>query len=198
VPNTDNILPTILQTLQSRAYPSALPSNQVLILIESPTDPVAIGEACVASATQATACVWGGATVFSAWQECALSGTTASLRPGSLTLLSTSTSGTALTPAVAVAPGVPPAGAEVTFYAEALLPDSGDSATYQVRFSPDGTTWGAYAGMVSGQTAAVGGRYAQVLVTLGSAAAGLTPQVGTLTFAVASPWRWDVNGLWDA
>lgn len=68
-------------------------------------------------------------------------------------------------------------------------------AKYQARFSPDGSTWGAWESFVNGGELTPE-RYAQVLATLATTQTDVTPQVNGLRFAVATPAQWSA-GEWQ-
>ncbi len=195
--NKDNLLPQLLQNAMARAYPSPLPSNQILTEIASPDDPTALGDALTLSVVDETSLVYGALVEFGGsadWTAAAMVNTSATLAPGSVVLAAGQTSGTATTAAIDLTVAVV-IGASLTVYVNDLEPFAGTATAYQIRFSADGATWGAWQALANGDTFTALLRYAQVQATLTSTTAGLTPQVNTLTFSVASPARWG-RGEW--
>lgn len=193
--NNDNLLAMALQVAMSRAHPSPIPSNYVLTLIEGPNDPAQLGDTVTTTLTDTASLVYGALVTFGSaadWQSCTLSYADATTRPGSVILTNYGTysgNGTAQTPSIDLTAAASVSGATLTIYTDGHATFSDTSITYQVRFSADGSTWGAYQTLTNGATFTPE-RYCEVLVTLNSTDGVNTPQVNSLRFSVATPALW--------
>ena len=195
-PNTDNLLPMLLQVALQRAHPSPLPTNYVLSLIPGPEDPVDVGDSVVATIGTISADVWANGIEFSGWSSCTLSDTSATLQPGSLVLATGYTSGSAVLP-------VQDLGAEGAASGSALkvmwldnLPTTAVSDTVQVAFSASSSgPFGAPVTVTNGESVTPGGRYCQATIGLSSTTTAQTPQFCHLRLYVIPPWYWG-SGQW--
>lgn len=199
MPMRDNVFLFQMQQTNLRAHPSGLPSNLILQQFVAPDETTTVTDTVTATSTAVAAMVYGGLVEFGSaadWQASTLSYTDATSRPGSVVLYNVggvySTDGTAQTAAIELLGGAAlPAGTVVTFYFEDHNATSATADSLQVRFSSDGTTWGAWQAATNGAVLTNPLAYAQVLVTLTSTDNTRTGQVNCLRFSVETPARWD-------
>jgi len=129
------------------------------------------------------------------WRVATLTQVDALTRAGSIILAKNGTpyyaSGTAQTPAIDLSPAAAVPGATLTVQWSECLPVAAVSASVQVRFSADGTTWGAWQAVTQGQVLTSIERYVQALVTLATTDTAQTPQFNWLRLAVATPAKWN-------
>lgn len=102
-------------------------------------------------------------------------------------------SGTATTPAIALFAGgaAPPSGTTVTVLWADNITSTTTTDSVQVRFSPDGATWGSWQSVTNGQAISSPEAYVQAQIALSSTDQNRTPQMNHLRFVVTPPASWD-------
>ena len=196
-PNTDNLLPMLLQVALQRAHPSPLPTNYILTLIGGPNDPVTLTDSVTTSSPDTAWQVWGGGIEFSDWASCTLTDASATANPGSLVLTSGSTTGSAVTVGFDLGAEAAPSGVSVAVSWLDNLPSAVVSDTVQVAFSAASTgPWGTAVTVTNGEKVLVQDRYLQATIALASTSTTQTPQFSHLRLYVPSVWTWG-TGVWQ-